>query len=72
MKEDLRRFWNQTDKPAAQGFLHDCIARAEVSGIRMLQKFAKTIQKHRHGLLAWYDHPISTGPLEGTNYASAG
>lgn len=67
MKEDLRRFWNQTDKPSAQRFLDDWTARAEVSGIRMLQKFARTIQSRRESLLAWYDHPISTGPLEGTN-----
>jgi len=28
---------------------------------------AKTLQKHRNGILNWYDYPISTGPLEGTN-----
>jgi len=28
---------------------------------------ANTLRTHRAGLLAWYDHPISTGPLEGTN-----
>ena len=28
---------------------------------------AKTLRLHRTGLLAWYDHRISTGPLEGTN-----
>jgi transposase len=22
---------------------------------------------YRPGILAWYDYPISTGPLEGTN-----
>ena len=33
----------------------------------MLQQFAKTLAVHRLGLLAWYDHPISTGHLEGTN-----
>ena len=25
------------------------------------------LQLHREGLLAYYDVPISTGPLEGTN-----
>ena len=30
-------------------------------------QFANTLQGHRNGLLAWYDHPISTGPLEGFN-----
>jgi transposase len=33
----------------------------------MLQQFAKTMRKSRTGLLNWYDYPISTGPLEGTN-----
>lgn len=28
---------------------------------------AKTLEKHREGILNWYDHPISTGPLEGIN-----
>ena len=33
----------------------------------MLQQFAQTLRFHAHGLLAYYDYPISTGPLEGTN-----
>jgi hypothetical protein len=28
---------------------------------------SKTLQGYRFGLLNWYDHPISTGPLEGIN-----
>jgi transposase len=67
MKEDLREFWNQLLKPLAARFLEDWIARAKASGIAMLQKFARTLQLHRTGLLNWYDYPISTGPLEGTN-----
>lgn len=34
----------------------------------MLDKFADTLDRHRSGILAYYDYPISTGPLEGTNY----
>ena len=33
----------------------------------MLQKMAKTIAVHSFGILNYYDYPISTGPLEGTN-----
>jgi transposase len=33
----------------------------------MLIQFAKTLRFHAWGILAFYDHPISTGPLEGTN-----
>jgi len=67
LKEDLRRFWEQKSRRAAERFLNDWCARARASGIRFLQKFANTLQGHRNGLLAWYDYPISTGPLEGTN-----
>ena len=67
MREDLREFWNQLLEPLATRFLDDWIARAQASGIKMLQKFARTLQVHRTGLLNWYKFPISTGPLEGTN-----
>jgi len=67
LKEELRQLWNQPGKTTAWRFLDDWCARAESSGIRMLQKFAKTLRRHRRGLLDWYDYPISTGPLEGTN-----
>ncbi len=30
-------------------------------------RFANTLAAYRSGILAWYDYPISTGPLEGTN-----
>lgn len=67
LKEDLRQLWYQQDKQTAALFLDDWIARARVSGIRMLHEFAKMLALHRFGILAWYDFPISTGPLEGTN-----
>jgi transposase len=67
MKEDLRQIWDQTDKPAASGFIDDWIARARSSGIRMLQRFAETLVEHRRGILAYYDCPITTAALEGTN-----
>ncbi len=55
------------DREQAERFLRGWIARAEVSGIRQLKKFAKTLAAHRTGILNWYETPISTGPLEGTN-----
>jgi transposase len=67
MKEDLRQIWLQEDKASARRVFDDWIRRAEASGIKMLQKFAVTIGMHRRGILAFYDYPISTGPLEGTN-----
>ena len=67
MKEDLRQFWEQPDKRTARRVLKDWLARARVSGIRMLIQFAQTLEDHQEGILAYYDAPISTGPLEGTN-----
>jgi transposase len=67
MKEDLRQFWEQPGKRYATLFLNDWIRRARASGVHMLGQMAKTLDKHRTGLLAYYDYPISTGPLEGTN-----
>ena len=67
MKEELRCLWNQTDKATAERYLQDWIARAQHSGVQMLIKFAKTLRIHSAGILAYYDYPISTGPLEGTN-----
>jgi transposase len=67
LKEDLRQIWDQPDKIAANAALEDWIRRAAASGIRMLQRFAKTLAAHAAGILAYYDYPISTGPLEATN-----
>ncbi len=67
LKEDLRQFWNQKSKPATEKYLDAWCRRADASGIRQMQTMAKTLRQHRRGLLNWYDHPFSTGPLEGIN-----
>jgi transposase len=67
MKEDLRQIWEQDNKATARRILQDWIRRAEASGIKLLQKFASTLALYRGEILAYYDYPISTGPLEGTN-----
>tara|TARA_B100001971_G_C18178680_1_gene531420 strand:- start:38 stop:1093 length:1056 start_codon:yes stop_codon:yes gene_type:complete len=67
LKEDLRQLWTQHNKLAAELFLIDWTERARASGVRILIKFAQTLCAHRTGILAYYDYPISTGPLEGTN-----
>jgi transposase len=67
LKEDLRQFWEQPGKRFATVFLDGWIKRAEASGIKMLKQLAKTLAAHRSGLLAYYDVPITSGPMEGTN-----
>jgi len=67
LKEELGELWEQDDQEEAEAFLLDWIHRAESTDIRMLHQFARTLRFHAHGLLAYYDYAISTGPLEGTN-----
>ncbi len=67
LKEDLRQLWFQKNKEIATAHLDDWVARAKISGVRMLLTFSETLEKHRDGVLAYFEFPISTGPLEGTN-----
>lgn len=67
LKEDLRQLWQQPDKKTAGVFLDGWVARTRASDVTMLHKVAQTIDDHREGILAYFDFPISTGPLEGTN-----
>ncbi len=68
MKEDLRQVWSWSDKETAEWHLKSWIEMAQSSGITMLTKFAKTLEKHFEGILAYFDFDgLSTGPLEGTN-----
>lgn len=67
LKEDLRQIWEQPERRRAGVFLTDWCRRARASGIKVLQTMANTLEGYRSGILNWYDHPISTGPLEGVN-----
>jgi len=67
LKEELRQFWKQPDKKSADAYIQQWIKTAASTKIPMLQRFAKTVAGHKFGILNFYDHPISTGPLEGTN-----
>jgi transposase len=67
LKDELRQFWQQDSKEKAEQWLNQWIETARESKVPMLMKMANTLQGHRYGLLNWYDYPISTGPLEGTN-----
>jgi transposase len=67
MKEDLRQLWDWEDNEAAEWHLRSWIEMAHCSGIEMLKKFAKTLESHLSGILAYFDFRLSTGPLEGTN-----
>ncbi len=67
MKEDLRQLWDWEDNETAEWYLRNWIEMARCSGIEMLRKFAKTLESHLSGILAYFDFRLSTGPLESTN-----
>jgi transposase len=67
LKDWLHEIWNQCSKADAAVELMEWIQAAEATGIPILQRFAKTLRRHRRGILNYYDYRISTGPLEGTN-----
>ena len=67
LKEDLRQIWTQPGKAGAALVLDGWIKTASSSGIGTLIKIGRTLAKYRFGILNWYDHPISSGPLEGAN-----
>ena len=67
LKEELRQLWNQANKAAAAVYLEQWINSVLASGLGPLAKMGKTMARYRTGILAWYDHPISSGPMEGIN-----
>ena len=67
LTEDLAQVWMPQNQTAGRSVLDRGSAAAAASGIRQLLKFARTLQTHRAGILNGYDHPLSTGPREGTN-----
>ena len=67
LKEDLRRLWLMPSKRKAKRFLNSWIRRAKASELKQFVKLAKTLDRHRRGVLAYFNHRITTGPLEGLN-----
>ena len=67
LKEDLRMFWNVPDAEQGEVFLDQWTDQARGLDNKHFTKLADTLDDHRPGLLAWFSHRISTGPLEGLN-----
>ena len=67
LKDELRMIWQQSGFHEASKAIDRWYDRAQASGITELRKFAKMLSSHRSGILNWYKHPVSTGPLEGFN-----
>jgi transposase len=67
LKEDLRMFWSLPNEQVGKEFLDQWTTEARATGNKHFAKLADTLDAHRPGLLAYFRHRISTGPMEGTN-----
>lgn len=67
LKEELRELWNQTSRKRMQAFLQDWCNKASQTRIGQLLKMAKTLRIHASGIVAYAEHPITSGKLEGIN-----
>ena len=67
LKGQLREIWMQPNKQTAEKVMLDSVKQAQESKVPQLMKMTVTIMAYRTGILAWYDCPISTGKVEGTN-----
>jgi transposase len=67
LKEELRELWNQGSRKQMKSFLKDWCDKASQTAISQMLKMAKTLQTHASGILAYADHPITSGRMEGIN-----
>jgi len=67
LKEDLRRFWAYRATSWAQAHFTQWLWRAAHSRLAPIQLVARTLRRHRAGILAWTRLRISNGALEGMN-----
>lgn len=67
LKEKIRSIWDQSTLADGSQVLRECVAEAVDSGVRHLAKLGKTLLRHMEGILAYFEHRITSGKLEGTN-----
>src|SRR5271166_404696 len=61
LKEELHELWNQSSSQQMAAFLKDWCAQASHSGVGQLIKMAKTLRTHAAAILAYAEHPITSG-----------
>jgi len=68
LKEMMGLIWEQTSRRKMEAYLKEWCLLAAGSGVRQLQSMAKTVATHASGILAWWDHRLSNGRMEGINH----
>ena len=65
MKEQLRLMWQQSHHKQAETFLKQWCFDAMAAGPKPLIKVALTLLKHKKGILNYFLHRLTSGPVEG-------
>jgi len=66
-KLNLQNVYFAKSRPEAEVLLYEWYKKANVSGITLIKKMAKTVKDHWYGILSHFDSELSTGFLEGIN-----
>jgi len=67
LKEELRALWTCSSRTQAEMYLENWLKKAWASEVQPVIKFACTVAAHRTGILNYFDHPFTTGMVEGIN-----
>jgi len=67
LKEDLRALWQCRSRKEGEEYIDQWREQALATGLGPLKRMANTLEAHKEGLLAYFDHRITSGPLEGLN-----
>lgn len=67
LADALRQLWRYQYRAWAERYLYRWYAWASASGIRQLERFAKSLQKHADGILNYFKYRITQGPIESFN-----
>jgi transposase len=63
----FHQFWEYTYKASAEKWLDLWINGVMATRLKPLHKFARMVEDHKQGILAWIDLRISNGVVEGMN-----
>jgi transposase len=67
LKESFGQLWAYRSKTWARKFFAHWVEQLKWSRLAPYHKFARMVEKHLDGILAYCDKPVSLGYLEGTN-----
>ena len=67
LKDDLHQFWACRDQEEAEAWLEGWIDWALNTTIEPLRRFANGLRRSARGILNYFRHRITSGPIEGFN-----